>query len=135
MTIIFQKHAGKHPTTRCIRDDGSETYTSSPSQGEFFVRHDLLHYAVETALGCKSAFWGLLAGGRDFDDFGTSSPSSDPIPEEAIRVEEIVGLIQLGQKPKDLSQGEYEAIVNTWMELLAQWSELADGDSLTVHFP
>ena len=36
----------------------------------FFARHDLTHYAVETVLGYGLGFYGLLAAGWEFTDFG-----------------------------------------------------------------
>ena len=34
------------------------------------VLHDLIHYVVETTLGYREAFFGLLAAGWDIQDFG-----------------------------------------------------------------
>ena len=61
MVIYFKK--GKHRwkrkphTLTCVRDDGSVTWTHLPRG---IVQHDFAHYVIETTLGLKNAFLGLV---------------------------------------------------------------------------
>src|SRR2546429_508258 len=73
MLITFSITRGQ-PVLTCTRDDGTCTYVK-PRQGAFFVPHDLMHYAVETTLGLRSSFFGLIAQGRSlvsFDEPGSA---------------------------------------------------------------
>lgn len=83
----------KTTTLTCIRDDKTVTYQSNL---EFFARHDLLHYAVETTLGYDDAFFGMVAAGRDIDDFGTQGGVKDTYTTREIWTEFIVALMQWG---------------------------------------
>lgn len=53
--------------------------------------HDLTHYAVETALGYRRGFFGLIAEGWDVEGT-TGKGARGPLPVEAGEVERIVGL-------------------------------------------
>jgi hypothetical protein len=91
MIIRFTKgKKGKPDTLACVREDGSSTW--EPSQ--VGIRHDLIHYAVETVLGYKDAFFGLVAGGRDISDFGTKNGKKDTYTAQEAWAEHIVGLLQ-----------------------------------------
>lgn len=96
MIIRFAKenrssNDGKPHTLTCRRDDGSQTWQPS---SEFFVRHDLVHYAVETVLGYTEAFLGLVARGKDLDAFGTRNGVKDVYTFEEGWAEIIVSLLQ-----------------------------------------
>ena len=59
----------------CTRADGTVTrQRQDPAKAQFFVRHDLTHYALETVLGHRRGFYGLVAEGWDFTDFGSPWP-------------------------------------------------------------
>ncbi len=146
MKIRFQKGKEGKATIVWMRDAGTrEVFRASA----FFVSHDLTHYAVETNLGLKNAFYGLMAQGWEIEDFGRKDPITNktlPLPLEAGIAEAIVGLIQLEQggrlTPKDTAtiieeeraKGGYadipltEASLNTIREtannLIAQWEAL-----------
>ncbi|MBV9849884.1 MAG: hypothetical protein JO250_09450 [Armatimonadetes bacterium] len=91
MTIRLTRGKDGPDTLTCVRDDGSCTWQPS---SEFFARHDLIHYAVETTLGYKSAFFGLVAVGRDLDSFGTKNGVKDVYTDEEGWAESLVGLLQ-----------------------------------------
>lgn len=76
---------------RCTRADGSVTWQKQPKHGAFFALHDLTHFAVETTLGYRRGFFGLIAEGWDLQDAGGDG-ARGPVPAEAIEVEKIVGL-------------------------------------------
>lgn len=65
MKIIAKKGAkqDKYDLLRCIREDGSETAMPMPRQG--VLAHDLIHYVVESALGYRHGFLGMVASGAD----------------------------------------------------------------------
>lgn len=91
MTIRFSKGKnGKPDTMACVRDDGSSTW--EPSQ--VGIKHDLIHYAVETTLGYEEAFFGLIARGRDIAAFGTKNGRKDVYTAEENWAEGLVGLLQ-----------------------------------------
>src|SRR5690348_5973925 len=81
----------KPPTLTCVRDDGSSTWQRST---DYFAYHDLVHYAVETTLGYKNAFLGLVTQGRDLESFGTRNGIKDTYTQEEGWAEEIASAIQ-----------------------------------------
>jgi hypothetical protein len=76
---------------RCTRPDGSVSWQKQPRHAAHFALHDLTHFAVETVLGCRRAFFGLVADGWDIEDT-TGKGARGPLPEEAAETERIVGL-------------------------------------------
>jgi hypothetical protein len=94
VVIRFTKGKDKQDTLSCLRDDGSTTWERARAG----VLHDLIHYVVETTLGYREAFYGLLAAGWDIQEFGEIDPRTGrkpAIPVEAGRTEGIVGLLQM----------------------------------------
>jgi hypothetical protein len=74
------------------RADGSVVYQrQNAKQAAFFVRHDLTHFAVETVLGHRKGFYGLLADGWEFENFGAKWDKKQ-FPADADPSELIVGL-------------------------------------------
>lgn len=60
MKIIIKKKASNKHTISYIRE-GFEDYWIEAD--DFLVLHDLCHYAIETTLQYKNAFWGLIKKG------------------------------------------------------------------------
>jgi hypothetical protein len=93
LRIRIKKNADGTGSLACVRADGSTTWQR---QGErlarFFPLHDLTHYAVETALGFRRGFYGLVAEGWDIGDFGTPWPRGR-IPADAEPAELVVGAL------------------------------------------
>jgi len=96
MKIIATKGAktDKYDQLRCIRLDGSETSTTMPRQG--VLPHDLIHYVVESALGYKHGFLGLVASGADigFAMEQTHGAGSQDLADQATHAEAIVESLQ-----------------------------------------
>src|SRR6185295_13549449 len=92
--IVFTKPKGT-PVLTCTRDDGTSTYSKS-AHGPFFGPHDLMHYAVETTLGFRDSFFGLIARGRTIASFNEPGAAAN-LPPEAILTEHIVNLLQQEQ--------------------------------------
>jgi hypothetical protein len=93
LTIRMKKHTDGTATLTCERADGTITWQRQRGpQGAFFPLHDLTHLAVETELGFRTAFYGLVAAGWELNDFGTGG-SGAPLPDEALAAESIVGML------------------------------------------
>ena len=55
----------------CVRGgEGGSVSVQRTGHGGFFALHDLKHHAVETTLGFRRAFFGLMAEGWSFETFG-----------------------------------------------------------------
>lgn len=92
LLIRLKRAADGSAALTCVRADGSVTWQRQPgSLGLVFPAHDLTHYAVETALGYRRGFYGLIAEGWEIADFGSPWPRG-PVPAEAREVELVVGL-------------------------------------------
>jgi hypothetical protein len=93
LTIRLTKHADGTATLTCVRADGSTTWQRQRgASAGFFPRHDLTHYAVETVLGHRRGFYGLVASGWDLGDFGAPWPRG-PLPADMDPAELLVGLL------------------------------------------
>lgn len=92
MVIRWAKSKKNHAVTLTfLRNNGSCTWQVS---SDYFARHDLIHYAVEFTLGYMQAFFGMVAQGRDVDDFGTKNGVRDVYTTEEKWAESLVGLLQ-----------------------------------------
>ncbi len=93
MIIRFKKSPPNKPhALSCIRSDGSTTWTRLRVP----VQHDLIHYVVETTLGLRDSFYGLLARGVNITDF--EKPKAErtfDLTDEAVHTEYIVSLFQM----------------------------------------
>jgi hypothetical protein len=146
---------GKPPTLTCTRDDGSATWQTS---SDFFIRHDLIHYSIETTLGYRQAFFGLIAGGRGIQDFGTRNGVKDNYTQEAGWAEGLAGMIQFpietgtpltseeclawvrrlyadyNQSGPDVTTEQIEVIRARITDLHARWDALPEGAALELSF-
>ena len=106
LVIRIKKAADGRSALSCTRADGTSTWQSMKNaQAAFFPRHDLTHYAVETVLGHRNGFYGLVASGWDLGDFGTPWPRG-PMPKGAVVSEMIVGFLDLERSTGQLTQPE-----------------------------
>jgi hypothetical protein len=158
LTIRIKKSTDGRSALSCTRSDGTTTWQSlNATQGRFFPRHDLTHYAVETVLGHHRGFYGLLAAGWDLTDFGTPWPRGR-IPPEAVLSETVVGLMDLeratgervtaadvnarlaelcaetGIAAAELSDSQLDQIRRRRAELFAEWDAVRAGDALELPF-
>jgi hypothetical protein len=160
LVIALKKKTDGSASLTCRRADGSVTWQRQDgAQGRFFPRHDLTHYAVETVLGLDQAFYGLVASGWEFTDFGHPWPRG-PMPSEALAAELIVGYLDSeraagttwsavefnakaagffrgrGESPGlVLREPDLERIRQTRAALFARWDALAPGATLELPFP
>ncbi len=93
LVIRIKKKTDGSAALSCVRQDGSVTWQRQEGrQGQFFPIHDMTHYAVETVLGHRKGFYGLVSEGWDLTDFGAPWPRGR-IPEDADPSELIVGFL------------------------------------------
>jgi hypothetical protein len=93
LLVQITKRADGSGILRCVRSDDSVTWQKqSGKHAAFFALHDLTHFAVESVLGYKHGFFGLIAKGWDIDDT-TGKGRRGPLPPEAAEVETLVGLL------------------------------------------
>lgn len=148
MKIEIKKRSDGAGVLHCTRDDGSVTWQKqTPRMAAHFSLHDLTHYAVETTLGYRSGFYGLVSQGWEIDDT-TGKGSRGSIPPEAGEVESIVGLFDSERAmgtpwhldefnqfaPRKLTEAQILAVRSKRSELFQLWSEVAPGASLDLVF-
>jgi hypothetical protein len=161
LTIRIKKNADGTAALTCARADGTVTWQRQlGAQGVFFPRHDLTHYAVETVLGLRDAFYGLIAAGWDLSDFGPPWRRG-PLSEHAHAAELIVGFLDVERASatrwpasdfNDKAEGHYQnhnlratpptltdddlaRIRQRRAELFAQWNAVPGGGTLELVFP
>ena len=165
LSIRFKKHPDGSASLACTRPSGSVTWQQqSGPRARFFPPHDLTHFAVETVLGVRRGFYGLIAEGWDITDFTAPWPRG-PLPAEAAEVEVIVGALDMErlqgepltanalavhrtlQAESRRAHGKGAAPI-TWAltdnqlatirarrdELLAQWEALSAGETMELAF-
>ena len=132
---------------RCTRQDGSITWQKQTKHAAHFALHDLTHYAVETSLGYRRGFFGLITEGWDVDDT-TGKGSRGPLPAEAVEVEKIVGLFDSERAsgmlwireefneyaPRPLTDAEIQGVRALRGTLFQQWFATAPGQSMELTF-
>jgi hypothetical protein len=90
--VQITKRADGAGVLRCVRADGSATWQKQTDRhAAFFALHDLTHFAVETTLGYRRGFFGLISEGWDIEDT-TGKGTRGPLTPEAVEVEGVVGL-------------------------------------------
>lgn len=95
LLIRIKKKNDGSAALSCTRSDGSVTWQRQDGQqGQFFPLHDLTHYAVESTLGFRRAFYGLLAEGWDIGVFEAPGQAAR-MPDDAFLAELIVGLLDV----------------------------------------
>ena len=142
-----------------VRDNGSAT-SGRLGSGGFGAVHDLTHYAVETTLGLRQGFYGLLAQGWDIPDFEVKGAARQ-LPDEALVAECVVGqlsnVIFAGAEPRaeefnwlvksavagvrpgasapSISEDTLRQMKQTLNALLTRWRTLPPGETLELDFP
>lgn len=145
----------------CTRADGSVTWQKSGHDG-FFGRHDLLHFAIETTLGLRESFFGMVASGRSIESFAAPGAAAT-LPIEALHTEMMVNqlMIEINYEtrstadafnrtiadccaaskrgliapPPAISDAHLDLIRERFAQMMAAWSTLNDGEKLELPFP
>jgi hypothetical protein len=160
LTIRIKKKSDGSAALSCIRADGTTTWQQQNGKlGRFFPLHDLTHYAVESVLGFRNAFYGLVAAGWDLTDFASTGPRGR-IPPEALCAEVVVGYFDLERATGVLgtaellnarldefhadnklpapelrcSENQVHHIRRVRGDLFARWNAVAPGNALVLSF-
>jgi hypothetical protein len=159
LTIHLTKRTDGGAVIKCTRVDGTETWQKQEgAHAAFFPLHDLTHYSVESELGLRSAFFGLIAQGWSITDTEGRGPRG-PLPSDAQFAEWLVGqfdaerassarwtaaeFIENGERyfartgtpmPRTITDDELWRIRKRRAELFAQWHDLAPGTTLQLTF-
>ena len=145
--IEIAKPADGAGVLRCIREDGSVTWQKQNRHAAHFALHDLTHYAVETVLGYRQAFFGLIADGWEIEETAGQSERGD-LPAEALEAEKIVGLFDAERAssalwtleefnrftPRKLIEAEIHSIRSLRAELFSKWAATPPGLKLELTF-
>ena len=106
MEISFTRNGANNHIISCRRLDGTVTWMQIDS---FFIVHDLCHYAVESILELKNAFYGMLASGIAITDFELPKEKRMfNLTAEALLTEQIVNLLTI-----EYNQGPIENFLET----------------------
>lgn len=162
LIVRIKKHTDGTATLSCVRRDGTNTWQRQRgSLGHFFPLHDLTHFAVETTLGYRRGFYGLVADGWEMTDFGAPWPLG-PLPSEALEAEMMVGFFDTERRMlQRLSAEEVNEQAATFLaargekgasmsrtvtdekladvravraDLFARWEAVSPGDALELAF-
>ena len=155
MLLRITKNTGKPNVVLYKRDNGSETWMKAD---DFFVRHDLSHFAVEKKMGYKTAFMGMLNSGIDIQDFENREKRKQLVlTQEACNAENMANLflIEMAQgnfedfnqvaastfpnishqySPPTLATAQIEDARMYVRELIMSWNTLAPGETMTLTF-
>lgn len=152
MRVQITKKTDGSGVLRCVRDDGSVTWQKqSDRHAAYFSFHDLTHFAVETTLGFRRGFFGLIAEGWDIEDT-TGKGARGRLPREAALAEMTVGLFsaerassaiwtlkefnelaaQTGVPP--LTEDQIVRVKKKRSEVFQQWEAVAPGGTLELEF-
>jgi len=158
LLIRIKKKPDGSAALSCTRADGSTTWQRQEGTvGQVFPLHDLTHYAVETTLGFRRAFYGLLADGWNISDFGTPAMKQQ-LTAQALVAETIVGCFDLERmtgalstldeintriaehasenslEPLRLTEDDVARVRALRSELFARWRAISAGDALELPF-
>ena len=159
MIIEFTKRKDGNTVLRCIRDDGSSTWQRNENQSAaFFPVHDLMHYAVETELGFRRGFYGLIAEGWDIAET-TGKTARGALPNETLEVEYLVSAFSAERagaatssadefnaltatfasakgmpRPRDLTDDDLARVRSRFEEVAMKWRALTPGETLQLEF-
>ena len=118
MEILFTKTGNEEHVLSCRRKDGSVTWHHV---SDFFILHDLCHFAAETVLKFGSGFFGMLAAGTDITEFDLPKEQRTvELTAEAIFTEHLVNLLVI-----DYTQGKMDNLIEVFYSI-------HDGDIDTV---
>jgi len=107
MEIKLTKNASGDHILSCKRNDGTITWKHVSN---FFISHDICHYAVETVVPLNNAFFGMVAAGTDIENFDLPKDQRNfQLGEEAILAEHLVNLLTI-----EISQGKMENLLEVF---------------------
>jgi len=147
MEVEIVRRADGGGVLRCKRSDGSVTWQKQGRHAAFFAVHDLTHFAVETTLGFRRAFFGLIDEGWEIEETDGKS-SRGALPLDAMIAESIVGLLDAERTSaaewtvkefnearapfEPVTQEDLSRIRNRRRQLFEQWSAVEPGSALKL---
>jgi len=155
MEMRITKNSSKPHLILYRRNNGTETWMQAD---DFFVRHDLSHYAIEQTAGYSSAFMGMLNNGMDIRDFENREKRKQlMVTAEAWYAENMANLflieiaqgrfndfnqvaaeafaaMQLNFPAPVLEPSLIDAIRTCLTQLLSQWEALPAGNTMLLNF-
>ena len=115
MKIQIKKRSNRKHVISYLRD-GLETYWIEADN--FLVLHDLCHFAIETTLGYKTAFWGLIASGINPNVFENKEKRDAlELSNEAWYAEHLANLFLI-----EYMQGRFENINEIFKQCMLEHS-------------
>ena len=160
LRVLLTRRADGAAVMRCERADGTATWQRHEGRNAaYFPFHDLTHFALESTLGFRQGFFGLIAAGWDVADTGGKG-ARGPLPDEARLVEHLAGLLdrervggapplpadevqaqlrmhehagRMGPIPA-LTDAQLDAVRARAAELHAAWAALPPGETLELRF-
>jgi hypothetical protein len=148
LKVQIQKRADGGGVLRCTRANGSVTWQKQTARhAAHFALHDLTHFAVESGLGFKRGFYGLIAEGWEIEDT-TGKGARGRLPEEATDVERIVGLFDTERaggviytaegfnehSPRPFQDEDLARVRKLRGELFTKWFAVESGGVLELQF-
>lgn len=154
LQINLKKISDEQSSLNCRRADGTVTWSR---MHPFYPRHDVSHFAVETVLGLRQGFFGLIAEGWELADFIQKRVAAR-LPTEAFWAECAMGVTELlgqaappaltawqealdqsvaGQKLppfRRVTADEYAQLNALRATVLARWAALPIGETLSLEF-
>lgn len=152
MHILLTKISGEKHAVKIVRSDRSHESHELVTREALF--HDLLHYAVESALPTQGGFWGTLASGKTFSDLNDRTGQSTKENAATLyQVEGIVGVMSgiaempvqqafeklcwysesQGQQPPDWCSLEFvSSVLERMRQLQGRWRATPFGESMKV---
>ena len=123
----------------------------------FFITHDICHYALESVLNLKKAFYGLVATGTDIKEFDLPRDKRTiELTSEAIFAEQMVNLLTIEYSQgyiehfmvtiqeacnkndvplvKELNEERLREIRALYRQLMGQWNLLPGEKTMTLIF-
>jgi hypothetical protein len=148
----------KYDDLLCVRRDGSTTGCAMPRQG--ILPHDLVHYVVESVLGWRHAFYGMIGAGADIGPAMEQAhdPGNAALADQAIHAEAVVESLQAqlwsgafdaamfdegvrtactsrGRSVPALPAGIGRQLFDTVLELDAKWQQVPWHGTLELDLP
>jgi len=155
LNVQFTRGKDKKDVLSVVREDGSRSWQH---QTAGIPAHVLTHFAVESTLGLRNAFYGLVAQGWDITRL-TDRDVRAILPPEGLWTEFVVGLVQterlstepfsaadfndLLEKEKEnfslkydrqLTDDELFRIRQIFLEKYSEWRTLKPGESMSMNF-
>ena len=158
LRLQFKKQKDGSAVLTCFRTDGTSTFTKIRPGLEV---HDLAHYVVETNLGFKEAFYGLINQGFTVPDFELPRDQRplalipENLPAESLQTEYIVNQLQVellnsGEQqdsisllqqamtsrglafPSELTADMMPSMRRELKDLVARWQALSAGEVILL---